>query len=155
MPISSCVDQLDVNHYPVSFPTHAAFQHVRDSQCLRDVAKIAHVNVAKLHHGRTTNDLQVLDRGEAGEDVILNAISEKRVLLVGAEVLKGQNGDAFFRNRLSASCMEWRALINEQRDDQEQRSNDDKIDFTSKFTLRGRVNIFSTDDPLGRQLIHP
>src|SRR5689334_18470068 len=71
---------------------HATFQHMRDTQCLTDLACV--MPTAILHHAAATDDFKGGNVCQLGQKVILEAISERGVLPVVTEVFKRQHRDS-------------------------------------------------------------
>src|SRR2546423_1241745 len=111
MSIVQRVDQLDINHDAVAGPTHTAFQHVRYPEDFANFAQVAHGSTGKLHYRGTADDAQPADLRQTGKNVILDAVGEKRVFLIGAKVRERQNGNTLFRNRFAAFATEREPLI--------------------------------------------
>ena len=88
---------MHVDHYPITFPPNAALEDIRYTECFADLAQVLLGDIAKLHHRRTADDPEVFDLCQAGEDVVLNAVREKCVVFVRAEVLEGQYRDGFLQ----------------------------------------------------------
>ena len=99
MRIVTRIDELRVNANLARGALHAALQHMRDAELLRDLAQIARALVAKLHDARAADHFQIGDLRQIGEDLVLHAVSEEGVGLVLAQVLKRKNCDAFLRHR--------------------------------------------------------
>ena len=79
----------------ISRPTDTAFDHIAHTQLLRDLFEVALVPLLYWHHGSAADHFQVLDLGKVREQLILHTIGKKRVLLIFAQVLQRQDGDAF------------------------------------------------------------
>src|SRR2546421_10373343 len=102
MRIGAGVDQLHVYAHLIAGLLNSSFQHGSDAQLLRDRFQV--FRLALVLRGRGVgDDLKVSDRRQLRQDFILNAIGEVSVVLVAAQVLEWQNGDAFRRNYRSAA----------------------------------------------------
>ena len=77
------IDQLHVHPHAIVFRvgTDAAFQNGRDAERLTDFPH-ARCSSAVAHDRSARNHLQIADFCQIGQNVILNAVSKKRVLLV-------------------------------------------------------------------------
>ncbi len=93
------VDQLGIHPHLAGDPLHAALEQVRDAELLRDLAQIARCPGFVLHHAGAADHFEVRDLRQVGQDFVLHAVGEKRVLLVVAQVFKRQHGDALGRDR--------------------------------------------------------
>src|ERR1051326_1059579 len=82
MGVGAYVDQLSVYAHFATCALNTAFEKMRHTKRIPNLASIAHTTVR--HNARTTNDLQVSDLRQLGQNVVLNAIGKKRVLLVVA-----------------------------------------------------------------------
>ncbi len=75
MRVAQCVDQLHVHaHLIVSF-LDTAFENVRDTELLSDVAQVRW-RALKTLRGCTRDDFQVSDFGQPCENFILHAFGE-------------------------------------------------------------------------------
>ena len=98
--VVACVDQLDVDEHAVALAPHAPFQDILHSQFPGDVAQVTNgARAAVLRDRSAANDLQIADLRQTGQNIVLDSIGEKSVLLVRAQVLQGKNSDRFFRQR--------------------------------------------------------
>lgn len=86
------------NHEMTTLAPHAPLEQISHPERLPDLACFALLALAVGLDGVATDDLEVADPGEAGEDVVLDALGEECVLLVSAKVGEGKHGDAFFRD---------------------------------------------------------
>src|SRR5581483_8267564 len=91
------IDQLHVDHDSIAFSPHTALKNIRYAKRLSDLAQVLRCDVAKLHYRGTANDSEIFDLCQTGEDVVLNAVCEKCIILVRAKVLKRQHSDGFLR----------------------------------------------------------
>ena len=98
MRVGAGVDQLRAHAHPTTGPLHTAFQNMCHTKLLPYLAKIALYPAPVLHHRRTANDLEVGDFCQIRQDFVGHTIGEEGVFLFVAQVLKGQNGDAFSEN---------------------------------------------------------
>ena len=98
MVVARCINQLHVNADAVTRFLHTAFENVGDAELAPDLGQI--LRPASVALGRGARDhLQIADLGQPGQDFVLDAVGEKGVVLLGAEVFKWQDGDGFGRNR--------------------------------------------------------
>src|SRR4030095_3217322 len=74
------VDQLGGDAYPVARLAHAAFEHMADTQLLRDVAHIDRLALER-EGGVARDDLERRNLGEVGGDVLADAVAE--IFLLG------------------------------------------------------------------------
>src|ERR1041385_3434992 len=89
----------------------AAFDHVANAQLLRDFLEVAPRAALILHRRCAADHFHILDFGEVREQLVLYAIREKRVLLIFAQILQRQHGDAFVgwrARRQIAMPVEWK-----------------------------------------------
>src|SRR5262245_49980431 len=70
---------------------------MRDAQFLADLAHITCGSALILHHGSATNDFQICNLRQIGQNLVLHAVSEKSVIGVAAQILKGK-----YRNRFGS-----------------------------------------------------
>ena len=96
MPVVARVDQLHADDDAISSRAHASLQHVDHAERLRNLRQIAFGRAAVGHHRGAADYLQVVDFRQARQDVVLDSVGKKRVLLVVAEIFERQNGDALF-----------------------------------------------------------
>src|SRR5438477_2580504 len=158
MMIVARVDQLHAHDHAVLTPAHTAFEHVHDSEGQRDLRQITFRGAAIRHYRGAADDLQVVDLGETSQDVVLNSIGEKGVLLVIAHVFEGEHGDAFFRHggsRLGGSAAI--PLENEERDQAKQHADNQEIESAAGMVRDGflRGHLFGSLDALWSQLVSP
>ena len=92
------IDQLGVDPHFVPGALHAALNNVRYPKLLSDLAQIARDFCLILHYAGAADHFQVRDLGQARQDFILHAVGEKSVGFLLAQIFKGKNRDAFFRN---------------------------------------------------------
>ena len=85
--IGPCVDELHVYPDRVACFLHAAFQDIGHPEKTRDLAHVFRL-APKLRGGRARDDFEITDLRQAGEDLILNAFAEIRVLRVAAEIFE-------------------------------------------------------------------
>src|SRR6266403_465843 len=159
------LNELDVNVHAVACLLHAAFENIRNTQVSRDLGQI--FRRAFVMRRRSARDYsQPADLGKGGDNFILNALREKCVLLVRAQIVERQNRDAFVRSsgrgcswrRGSSRCSicrscRWltrkepdRSADNQERDDCQERN------IRTKFWPRRRdVGRYRTSGKLLRQ----
>jgi len=78
---------------PGSGLADATLQRMRHT---KGISNLAHVPLAAiLRHAGAADDLQVRNFCQIGQDFILHAVREKRVLFAFAEIFERQNRDAF------------------------------------------------------------
>src|SRR5436190_22590034 len=59
------------------------------------IANLAHISfTAIFHHAGPADDFEIGDLRQLGQNVVLHAISERRVFFLVAQVFKRQNGDS-------------------------------------------------------------
>src|SRR5262245_602041 len=90
--ISAGVDQLRVYVKPRPGLAHAAFQHVRNTKSVSDLARVLFVAIS--HNAGPADDLESCNLGKLGQKVVLDTISKRGVLSVITQVFKGQHRDA-------------------------------------------------------------
>src|SRR5436190_2178730 len=99
------IDQLHVDHYAVTLPPHTTLQDICHAKRFTDGAQVLCCSVAKLHHRRTADDSEIFDLCQTREDVVLNAVCKKRIVLIRAEVLKRKHRDGFLRRERPYSSL--------------------------------------------------
>src|SRR2546423_14540104 len=96
MSIFESIEQLDGDHDAIAFPANASFQDIRHPEYPTDLAQIVRfLSAAKSQHTRATDHAQILDFAKARQDIVLNSVGEKCVLLIRTHVCERQHGDAF------------------------------------------------------------
>ena len=95
MRVVARVDQLHVHPNSPGRALDTSFNHMRNTQSVRDLAKVAFQPALVFHHARSADDFQVGDLGEIGEDFVLHTAGEECVFFVLAEIFKRQDGDRF------------------------------------------------------------
>src|SRR5439155_19943563 len=93
-------------------PADTAFHHVADTQLLCDLFEIARDAALILHDRSATDYFQVLDLGEIRQQLILDAVGKKSVLLFIAQIFQRQHRDRFLwpwrgRRRGGAASKFW------------------------------------------------
>ena len=71
----------------------AALKKVRYSQFLPNPYQVTVHPALVMHHARAADDFQSADLGQIRQDFVLNSIRKIRVLLIVAQVFKGQHRD--------------------------------------------------------------
>ena len=61
-------------------PSHTSLQHVRNMKRLTDLTDVS--RAAVCHHAGATDDLEVRDFGQLGQNIVLYAIGEHGVLFI-------------------------------------------------------------------------
>src|SRR4029077_13292433 len=107
------VDQLRVDAHAIARALNASFNHIRDSQLLRDVAQIACNAALILQNGGAADHLQVGNSGKASEDFILYAIGEIYVIRISAAVFERKDGNALVRHRVRRRILNPQSLKDE------------------------------------------
>ena len=64
---------------------------MRDAKFISDLAQVTFHSAFVLHHRSATDNFQVRDPGQIGQNFILHTIGEERVFRIGAEILEWQN----------------------------------------------------------------
>ena len=85
--VGARVDQLDVYVKPGTCLAYAAFQDVRHSKRISDLARV--LLAAKSHDAVAADHLEVGNFRQLGQDVVLNTIGKGGVLPVVTQVFKG------------------------------------------------------------------
>src|SRR6266487_6986346 len=91
------LNELNVNVHAVARLLHTAFENIRNAQVSRDLGQIFRCAFV-MRRRSARNDSQAADLGKSGDDFILNALREKGVVFVRAQIVERQDGDAFVRN---------------------------------------------------------
>src|SRR5437773_10376818 len=97
MSVGPGIDQLSIYADAIAGAADGSFQNVCHTKGNTDFAQVS-VPAAVLSDGSSARDFQVCDLGQIRKNIVLNSISEVCVLLVIAEILKRQYGNALFRN---------------------------------------------------------
>ena len=95
MSIGQRIDQLHRHHDAIAFAADAAFQNVGDPERLPNLSQIMHRSTSITHHAGATDHAQIFDPGQTRQDVVLDAIGKKCVLLIVAEIFEWKNRNAF------------------------------------------------------------
>src|SRR4029077_14794687 len=98
MRVGASVDELRVHSYFVAGALHAAFEYMGYAKLLPNLPQVTRGAALVWQHAAAADHLQVRDPGQLGQDLILHTISEKGILLIGAQVRKREDSDAFLRN---------------------------------------------------------
>src|SRR6266480_191632 len=143
----------------VSRPAHAAFHHVTDTQLLRDFFEIARDVALVLLYRSAADYFQILNLREVRQQLILDSICKKSVLLFIAEIFQRQHRNAFLRNRLAGLPVK-RASPNDQHcNNQQQHPDNDEVEDLSGGTLNRsrlcRIEIFRPHYSFGGQFVEP
>ena len=77
---------------------HRSLEQIGDAELLADFLPVAGLVVLVLLHTGAPDDFQVGDFRQVGQDLVLHAVGEERVVLFRAQVFERQNRDALFRN---------------------------------------------------------
>ena len=96
-------DQLDVDVHSVSDFLHTALEKMRHAQFLADLTQVLGRTLVFLGRG-ARDDLERGNLGKPGQDLVLDTVSEISIRSIVAEVLKRQDGNAFFRDRRCRSA---------------------------------------------------
>src|SRR5437016_5435442 len=156
MSILRRVDQLHIDDDAIPFSADAAFQNIRHAEAFSDFAQIVRRFAAAItHHAGATDYAKVTDLGETRENVVLNAVSKERVLLVITKIFEWQHRDAFRGDRFAGRRSKRQSLINQHCDDEEQDADDDEIELAADASLRRRIDMFGADETSRRQLVKP
>src|SRR3954471_22307138 len=127
MPVVPGIDQLDADHDAVPAAPDASFEHVHDAKRLGDLRQIVFGRAAIRHDRRAADNFQIANLRQAGQDVVLDAVGEKRVLLVVAEVFEGQYGDAFL-GKAGGGLGGMEALVNQKSDGAKQDGDNQSVE---------------------------
>src|SRR6266567_6389369 len=95
MSIFQRIDQLHRHHDAIAFAADAAFQNVGDPERLSNLSQTVHRSTSITHYAGATDHAQIFDFGQTRQDVVLDAIGKKCVLLIGAEIFEWKNRDTF------------------------------------------------------------
>src|ERR1700692_1617443 len=91
-------DQLHIHVHSISDSLHAALAKIRYASLLADLTQVLGSTLVFLRRGARDH----LKRGnlrKSGKDLVLDAVGKVSIRFIVAEVLKRQDGDAFFRSR--------------------------------------------------------
>src|SRR4029077_2892183 len=88
------VDQLHVYPHLVAGAADAAFENVRNSELLADLANIRSL-AAITHDGSARDHFELTDFRKVGQNVILHSIGKEGVLLVVAQIFEWQHRNRF------------------------------------------------------------
>jgi hypothetical protein len=96
MRVRARIDQLSVDPNTIFDALYAAFDYMRDSELSPDLAQVPLTCVLVLHHAGVADHFQVRHSRQTGENFALDAVCKEGVFRIFAQVLKGQNRNAFF-----------------------------------------------------------
>jgi len=173
MLVRAGIDELRVDADPVAGALHTAFEHGDHVQLLRDLAHRL-VRVRILHHRGSRDDLQAVDLGQLGEQVVVDARREIGVLRVRAAGLEGQyrdgglvgHGDrAIRRTRLRRRALRrsggrvgrplrYEPIRNQPTDREHEQDDDQRIDAAARVGRRRLAGLF-LPEPFGCDLVDP
>src|SRR5712691_8295038 len=145
MSVFEGIDQLHIHDHFVTFAPDTAFQHIRHAQELADFAQSMRSRITKLHHRRPADHAKVADSRQARENVVLDAVREKRILFVVAEIRERQHRDAFLGNDFATRTAKQRPAKDQDRDQKEEDPDDYEIQQTTSAFPRAWIDIFITD----------
>ena len=91
------VDEPGAHAHLAADPLDTAFEQVRYAEGSGDLAQVAWCVAAVLRHAGATDDLQVRDLGQIGENFILHAGREVRIVLALGAIVEGEHRDGFVR----------------------------------------------------------
>ena len=89
MRIRARVDQLRVYSHAIASTLNTSFHHMRDVKFISDLAQVTFSVGPILHDRSATDDFQVRDPGQVGQDFILHAVGKKCVIGIATSVFKG------------------------------------------------------------------
>ena len=101
--VGACIEQLRVDAHAIARTLDTSFHDMRDPELLADLAQIARHVALVLHHRRAADYFQIGDRGQVGQNFVLDAVGEISVLFLVAQVSKWKNGDTLPGNRRHSS----------------------------------------------------
>src|SRR6266496_3420368 len=96
MHVGARIDKLRIDSEPVADSLHVPFQEMGNAQLLPDLTRVARISALIKVCRSATDNLQLGDSRKVRNDFILNARGEVGVLLIVAEILERQHGDALF-----------------------------------------------------------
>src|SRR5262249_32756008 len=111
--------------------------------------------IAKLHYRRPTDDPQITDPGQGGENIVLNAVRKKRVLFFVTEIRKWQHRDALFGNQLTTRAAKERSPKNQNHDQKKKDADDDEIPGPTRAFLGFRIDILLPDKSFTGKFVKP
>src|ERR1700739_3046299 len=79
-------------------PLNATLYDMSNSECVRNLAKVAFRSWLVFHNRVAADNFQIRDFGQVIPDLILNPHGEERFFWIGSRTFKGQNGNALFYN---------------------------------------------------------
>src|SRR3984893_5261497 len=91
-------DQLDIHVHSVSDFLHTALEKIRYALLLAALTQVLGSAFVFLRRG-ARDDLKRGNLRKSGKDLVLDAVGKVTIRFIVAEVLKRQDGDAFFRDR--------------------------------------------------------
>jgi hypothetical protein len=90
--------QLRIHSYLIGCALHAAFEQVRNSELLADVAQVPRRSALILQNRAAADYFEVGNFRQVSENFVLHAVSEIGVFLFAAQVLKRQHGNALIHD---------------------------------------------------------
>src|SRR5438105_9199632 len=94
MAVGSSINQLCGHAYFAAGTPDAAFEDVSNAKRASDFAQITLRASGVTHDAGARNDLEVCHFGQSCKNVILHPIGKECVLVIRAEVIERQHGDA-------------------------------------------------------------
>src|SRR5438045_5560776 len=88
--------QLRIHPYLIGCALHAAFEQMRNSELLADVAQVPRRSALILQNRAVTDYFEVGNFRQVSENFVLHAVSEIGVFLIAAKVLKGSTAILLF-----------------------------------------------------------
>ena len=98
LPIRSRIDQVRDDPQAMFGALHRSLEQIGDAELLADFLPVTGLVVLVLPDTGAPDDFQVGDFRQVGEDLVLHAVGEERIILFRAQVFERQNRDALFRN---------------------------------------------------------
>src|ERR1043166_6122612 len=115
------------------------------AELLADLAEIAQSITLVMHDRGAANHLEIRNPRQMTQDFVLDAVSEVGVLLVVAQVLKGQDRYAFLQHRQGGFALfitgRWRAAneLNRQKSGSDYRNDYSERDNLAPLMMRDRL----------------
>jgi hypothetical protein len=79
--IRTCVDQLQIDPHIVANSLNRTFEYGVDAELCGDFTKVS-ILVPVAHHGGARGDLQSLDVGKLGQQVVMDAVGKQLVFRI-------------------------------------------------------------------------
>ena len=153
--VSARIDQLGVDAKTIPRALDRPLHDVSNAQLLSNFAQISFVPGFVLAHTRVANHFQIGNPREIGQDLVLHAIREIRVVAIVTQRREGKNGDRFIS--ISRRTFARSSVTAEKKErDRERGGNENDINPRTMNRVRFvKIDIFRAFESLRRDLKGP